>query len=282
MSLLPDVPQKMSDVDLVVPRERYLECQDIAVAHGYSVEGYWSHSVEVRENGEQCADLHWCMFKANVHKDEPTALIVDRGAEVSYHGASLAVPSPDDTLLGILVNAASNFIMGQNGKGPITWLADCIDLVERYDISFDTVAKRAGEYGVAAELRVALVLAERFVPGLFSELSGAVGGDIDSRTVRRIKSGLRCFLVSDEEYQRFSSPRHLVHAMRLIYHENACSYHLGDPGSQVVASYVGLMRDRLKNYHGADHVWQLPGLLRERSQVWQERKREADRHAEVQ
>lgn len=274
MGLLPDVPQKMADIDIVVPPESFARCREALVDHGYDVTGFWSHSVDIDVAGEHCADLHWCMFKGNVHSGEPTSLIASRGTKVTKQGVTFAIPSAEDVFLNIVTNAAANFIMRQCGKGPISWMADCVDLAERHEVSFVTVVDHAREYGVLDHLGVGVALMRYFLPDAFPELYELVDSTIDLRSYRRMRACLRCLRVTDEEFMAYPAPLHLAHALRLIYHENACSYHLGDPTSEVVSSYVGLLRDRLENYDNINHVWELPGLVLRRARVWEERKRE--------
>ena len=282
MALLPDVPQKMTDIDFAVPKDRYAECLRVLEENGYSIDGYWSHSVDISVGDEPCVDVHWCMFKGNVHHDEPTEAIVQRGSKITKNGVTFSVPSPEDTFLNLLTNAASNYIMLQNGKGSISWLADCIDLSERYELSYATVVEHAREYGVLQELVIAAALIGHFLPDGFSELRTLAGGRIDRRVYRRVKAGMRCFAVSKDDFLASSAPRHLIHALRLIYYENACSYHLADPTPAAVRSYVSLLQDRLKSYDHIEHVWEIPGLIRKRAKVWAERKRGVQDHAEVQ
>lgn len=275
MGLLPDIPQKMADVDVVVPKERFDECRELLAERGFGVEGYWSHSVDVSDAQGNCVDVHWCVFKNNMHGEEPTQLIVERGTQVTSHGVTVSVPSPEDAFLKTVANAADNFILVQNGKGPISWLADCIDLSECYELSYPDVVDHALEYGALPELRLGLALARHLVPGIFPELEELVGSSVDERTFRRIRAAQKRFAVSDEEFTAYPAPRHLLHAFRLIYHENACSYHLGDPAPKVISSYVGLLSDRLRNYDNIEHVWEIPGLVARRAEVWAERRREA-------
>ena len=282
MELLPDVPQKMTDVDVVVPKDRFAECLQVLKEGGCNVDGYWSHSVDVSVGDEPCIDVHWCMFKSNVHSDEPTDRIRQRGRQVTKSGVTFCVPSPEDTFLNILTNAASNYIMLQNSKGSVSWLADCIDLSENYELSYATIVDRACEYDVLPELSIAVALMGYLLPGYFSELHSLVDGPIDRRVYRRIRAGQRCFAVPNEDYMAFSAVHHLAHAFRLIYYENACSYHLDDSQGEVLTSYVGLLRDRLKNYDRINHVWEIPGLVLRRAGVWKERKQEAQAHASIQ
>ena len=281
MALLADTPQKMSDIDIVVPKERYHECLGVLRERGYETEGYWSHSVDISAGGKPCADIHWCMLKNNVHHDEPTGLIAKRGSRVEKNGVTFAIPSPEDTFLNIVTNAASNYLLLQNDKGSVSWLADCIDLSERYALSYSTVVSHAVEYGAIDHLVVGAALMERFLPDAFVDLHGLINQNIDAGTYRRISSGIQCFKVPNDDYAAFSAPRHLAHAFRLIYHENACSYHLGDPAHETLAAYVGLLRDRLMNYDQISHFWEIPGLVRRRAVVWRERKGEMDGTAKV-
>ena len=275
LGLLPDVPQKMADVDIVVPKERFGECRELLAAQGFGVEGYWSHSVDVSDAQGNCVDLHWCVFKSNMHADEPTRLIAERGSLVTSHGVSAYVPSPEDAFLKTVANAADNFVLIQNGKGPISWIADCIDLSERYDLSYRAIVDHAVEYRALPGLRLGLALARHIVPGVFPQFDGLLDCTVDERTYRRIRSAQRRFRVSDEEYAAYPAPKHLLHAFRLIYHENACSYHLGDGTAAVVSSYAALLADRLRNYDRINHVWEIPGLVARRAKVWAERRRGA-------
>lgn len=160
---------RVTDIDVVVPKERFQECRQLLRDNGYDVSAYWSHSIDVGDQGEPCADLHWCVFKGNAREVGQTDLVVARGSHVTKQGVTFAIPSAEDTFLNILTNAASNFILAQNSKGSVTWLADCIDLSERYELSYSTIAEHAREYGVMPELRIALALVGYFQPNAFPE-----------------------------------------------------------------------------------------------------------------
>jgi hypothetical protein len=272
----------MTDFDVVIPHGRVDECCQMLARRGYDVQGFWGHSVDIDDHGEGCVDLHWRVFKENIHHDEPTELIAKRGSERSSHGVTFSIPSPEDEFLKIMANGAGNFVLRQNDKGPISWLADCIDLSERYELSYEDIVTHAREYGATTELEIAVAIARRFLPTTFHRLYGLVGGGVSGRSYRRVKAGMKCFEVPDEKFHSYSAPRHLLHALRLIYHENACSYHLDDPAPEVVSSYVRLLWERLKNYDHIDHVWEIPGLVLRRAKVWRGRKERMREDAQVQ
>ena len=271
LGYLPDIPQKMADIDVVVPQERYEECFNAIVAHGYDVPGFWAHSADIEDNGEGCVDLHFMMFKPNIHRSEPTDRIVERGTRMEKRGIAFTIPSVEDMFLQAMVNGADNYAMLDRAKGPLPWLADCIDLANRYPLSYRTIVDRAQEYGVTTHLQIAVAIMRLLIPNAFPELYSLVEGTVDARVYKRLKTNLKHFSVPKEEFARYSAPRHLKHVATLVYHKHVCAYHLGDPTPVVLATFPGYLWTRLHKYDRIDHLWELPGLVRKRAAVWRER-----------
>ena len=253
LGFAPDKPQKMKDVDIVVPKEAYGQCVGYAAEEGFTAPGHAMHSADlVKENGS-AVDLHYRLFKSNVQKDEPFRLILGRGRKIRRGGASFYVPSPEDMALHLMVNGLENYLTG-SGKGPVSFMADLVDLTEKERVSWEETAAHAKEYGVEAQFRVAAHLVGRFLPDAFPGLSEAASGGISKRTLRRLFALVRFPTMRRREMlalEKGDRLRYLVSSSAVSY---VCLYHLGDPLGEIL---IG-MPDMMKRWTRTEHLLAVP------------------------
>ena len=273
MSLLPDEPQKMTDVDIIVPRDLYDDCCALMESYGYECPDFVSHSADFKDKGKSCVDVHFCMFKSNVLHGEPQATMLARFSKVNRGGVEFYVPSPEDAFLNIMVNAVDNFMSLDASKGPLTWLADCIDLSERYELDYSSMIKHACEYGVESQMRVALALMKRFLPDSFSQLHSLGDEPVSLRIYDRIRKAVALVDITGDRALKYSTLKHMSYSLLLAYNEYVCHYCLDEPPWRTIVDFAVLTVRRLKAEQGVEHNWELPVAVYQRTRLWKERKR---------
>ncbi len=263
-ALLPDVPQRMSDIDLVVPEERYREAVRLAEEAGLTADPSM-HSADMRREGHGCADIHYRVFKENIRRPEPTDVIAKRGGTADRGGISFAVPSPEDAFLLTMVNAFGNF-MTASTKGPVSWIADCVDLADRYDPDGELIAAHAKEYGVFTQFCLAAQLLRCFLPDRFPALYAAAGAPVPARAARRIRAYLRLPKKTREELADGPVARRFIYRARSFMVSYRCMYHLSDPPAVLLRDLPGM----ILSWRGIGSMTELPREIARTVRRWRE------------
>ena len=267
---LPNVPQRIADADIVVARDAYNTCRELGFSSGYTTERYVPYSTDFAYEGHSCVDLHNTLFKSNVYRDEPLDLVFARGSEIKRQGARFYVPSPEDVFLHVMVNAAYNYLAADHGKGPISWLADCIDLAESYEISYADVVEHAREYGVWAHFQMAVVLMRHFLPDVFAELIERADVHVSHELLERVERSIGHLGGYHERAAKLSGAQRMVFAGWYICAEHLYNFHMDDPLSVAVADFPASLKKRLKTLYGVEHITQVPALVGQRVQAWRQ------------
>ena len=268
--LLPGVSRMMSDVDLVVPEERYAESVQIAADAGFDTSGHAMHSADIRKDGRGCADIHYRLFKSNIQKKEPDCFRSDRIETVTRGGVSWYLPSPEIMFLHLMVNGLENMLSGSH-KSPLIWMADCVDLAENHPLSFEAIAGKADAYGVRPQFRVAVMLLQRFLPETFPGLYREAGGGVSRRTVRRMTAVLRSRTLTKQEQLQLSPAQRAVYLFHISKREYAGLYHPDDPAVRMLAETP----DLLKKWIRAGRYSEIPKELREILKKWKKQREDS-------
>ena len=275
LALLPDIPQKMYDVDAVVLRSEYERSCALAVERGFEHDYYVAHSADFRTGGRACVDLHYTVFKANIQGEEPTDAIFAHGTRVERGGAIFLVPCPEDAFLILMVNIVANYLSRELPKGPVTWLADCYDLAQRYELSYADIVSHAREYGVLAEFKVALALMRSYLPNAFPGLYAAAEGcEIDAALLRRVERCVRELAQAGRPDTGFSAFEHLRRVATYTYAKYRGFYCLDGSPLQAAGGYCTYLWRTICASEGIKHVWELPRAVHHHIQTWSKREQE--------
>ena len=265
--LLPGISRMMSDVDLVVPEERYAESVRIAAETGLDTSGHAMHAADIRKDGRGCVDIHYRLFKSNIQKKEQDCFRSDMVKTVARGGISWYVSSPEIVFLHLLVNGLENILYGSH-KSPLIWMADCVDLAEAFPLSYKTIAKKAEEFQVIPQFRAAVMLLRKFLPDSFPGLYGETDGGISRRAVRRMQAVLHTEKLTKEEQYRLSPVQRAVYLFRVSKREYAGLYHPDDPAFILLAGTP----DLLKKWVRAGRYTEIPKELREILMKWKKQR----------
>jgi hypothetical protein len=158
-----------TDVDLLVPRERALEAWRVVEARGYAptpaIASRW-HARWIGCSNEQLfaipdrellVDLHWQLYIAGYHFDQPQAELRQRLAATSLGGLAVRTLGPSDTLIFLLVHGA------KHEWEALGWLADVAELVRSTRIDWELVARWASGPGRGRLVHLGLQLAARLL-----------------------------------------------------------------------------------------------------------------------
>lgn len=115
------VPRIMSDMDLLVPEERFEDAVRILCATGGTEAGYSAWSVHI-ENGIASIDLHRWLFK---HHGEKGENIWERAVPIDFYGRKMYVPSPEDMFVHQLDTRARAIFVFEAETRRMRWLYDC-------------------------------------------------------------------------------------------------------------------------------------------------------------
>ena len=275
LALLPDLPRSMTDIDLVVPKERFKESCAAGLAEGRTADDKYMHSVDLHYQNRSCVDLHDTVFKNNVLKDEPTEKILLDSTETERQGARFFVPCPEDAFLITMINAVGNFLQGTD-KGPVSWLADCIDLADAYTLDYSRIIHRAEECGITPQFTAALALMRRFLPEKFAELYQSAADPVSRRSVKRMRKFLKVQLDTPEDLSGLVFPVRAYRRLRFLKAYYTGMHHLDDPLPVILKDLPVMM----KRWRRVEHLYQVPADLIKVGRKWKKEYKEAE-HAEI-
>ena len=273
--LLPQIPQRMKDIDVMVPEARYHECIQLAVDAGYQVPGHAMHSADIRKNGESLVDLHYRMFKDNAQKNENTELILSHAIHIQKNGLELLVPCPEDMFIHIAVNALENFAAGSS-KGPLSWLADCIDLSEKYPLDTEMILRHAEAYEVSTQFAIAVHLMQRFLPKTFAPLYGKTA-EVSDKSVKRLQQMMDFPRLKKAEMHALPIVKRMLYLTEMSRVDYIGIYHLNDTTWEVIRD----IPDMMKKWTRCDHLYQVPYACIRIINKWRRQKKES-RHVQIQ
>ena len=268
--LLPDVPRRMTDLDIVVPADRYKESYETALANGYHTVSNVMYSIDLHKGDRSTVDIHHSMFKNNFQTDEPAELILNDASEHQRNGAVFKVPSPEDTFLMTMINAVDNFLQGSD-KGPVTWLADCLDIAERYPLHYETMMEHARAFHVWPQFQTGVLLMQRFLPGHFSELHRITDTRIHTKTIKRMERLLKCRDLTQEELKGKPLPVRAWHRIGFLSAYYIGIHHLDDSTITIIRAFPGM----LKEWQRVDRASQLPHAFLNTAVRWKKERKEA-------
>jgi len=166
--LRPGSTRAMFDVDFAVPPDQLDEAVRLALNMGFKNTHArpLSHSVDLLKAPNIALDIHRFLTKNEQHKTAVTdRAIWSRATQVTAFGAVVLMPTPEDLLFLLLVNAYHNICHLHNFHGNFMWLFDCAHILrEKPDFNWDIVIDNAEKNGQSYQLRVMLELFRHFLP----------------------------------------------------------------------------------------------------------------------
>ncbi len=210
-SLLPEQPRRMRDMDILVPKEYYAECIRIAQESGLEATKS-DHSTDLQKDGKNCLDVHYCFFDNTIRLPEPTERVWMRATSTEKSEVCLKIPCPEDSFLLVLLTALLDFLSGSR-KGPIIWLADCVDLAEHYPLSYEDILRQAELFSVRQNLSAALLLLRYFLPDAFPELV-RLAGEPSQMVLRRLSLILSGGILEPGEIKKLSARERFSYQFR--------------------------------------------------------------------
>ena len=166
----PDFPRWITDIDLMIPEDRFDEALKIATGLGYGFPTACEHSVDLYEPGtrEGVVDLHRYLELGTSRERAFNEGLFERGREVSTgSGAVCLLPSREDLVFVELVNMFKNLTKDQARQSTMAGFFD-IDYLVNAGESFDwaTVSGNAEKTGTGAQVRIVASLVSSFLPDL--------------------------------------------------------------------------------------------------------------------
>ncbi len=265
-SLLPEQPRRMTDLDLLVPMGLYEESVRMGEESGL-VANIVDHSTDLRKDGKNCLDIHYCFFLSAIHQSEPTEEIWARAVHMEKGGIQFEVPCPEDSFLLVLTTALHDFLTGSR-KGPIIWLADCIDLAERYPLSYEDIVLQAERCSIRQNLSAAMLLLQYFLPGAFPELVRLVGEPTQT-VLWRLGRMLDYKSLDPMEYKKFPARKRFSYRLRGFNLSYLRQFPLDTPMRELLRKYPAVFM----SHFGISSAAKLPAEFFRRIKKWnQERK----------
>lgn len=166
--LRPELPRVMEDIDFIVPEERHAEAVRIAENAGF--EQKWEHapehSVDLIHRDKKCLiDIHkfpYLKYGSNIN-----ALLFGRAKKIKAYGVDAFIPCNEDMVFITLTALLNNLIEKTSIKGVLYGLFDYQYLVtSKSDFNWDIVIDNARRTKTTLDVRLALEIIERLVPGI--------------------------------------------------------------------------------------------------------------------
>jgi hypothetical protein len=163
--------RSMSDVDIMVPRERLADAEELFLEHGYGPRPRpdlaercsWSnHLPKLSKTGAPVFEIHWGIERPT----SPFRIDLDalwaRSSTVMLEGVPVHLLSPEDLLLHLVLHTSYHHRFDRSAfKG----LADIHAVILRHgaDIDWQVLAARAVEWGASGFAYVTLTLAAQLL-----------------------------------------------------------------------------------------------------------------------
>ena len=263
LSLLSDLPRKMADIDFVVPEEKRLACWKAAYAAGYHTREFGMHSLDLHLGNRSAVDIHCIMFKSNLQKPEPVELLQKDAAVLERQGVRFSVPSPEDAFLMTMTNAVDDYLVG-SGKGPVTWIADCADLADRYELDYAKIAEHAEAFHVQTLFRIAIAFLQRILPERFRDLCCLADAPVSRRAVRRCRALLKAKAYGQPNIRNLPVLQRAWRRMKYIRTVYAGLYH---PDDSMLTLITGIP-DMVKKWQKTESLREVPDHFISTAKRW--------------
>lgn len=140
------VPRIMSDMDLLVPEEKFEQAVRLLCASGGTDGGRSAHSIHI-VNGISSIDLHCWLFK---HHGEKNVKIWEGGwtLPVDFYGRTVYVLSPEDMFVHQLDTRARAIFQLEAESRRMRWLYDCRRICEEKNFDWELVMQRIRQFHI--------------------------------------------------------------------------------------------------------------------------------------
>jgi hypothetical protein len=177
--LRPELPRVMEDIDFMVPKEKYAEAVHIAKSVGFeykfehtinhNLERDTVHSADMIHRDKKCLiDIHRCpnlKYGSNI-----STQLFARAKKINAYGVDGFIPCHEDLVFITLTNLLTNLSEKTSIKGVLYGLFDYTYLVNnKADFNWDIVIDNARKTKTTLDIRLALEIIERLVPGIMPE-----------------------------------------------------------------------------------------------------------------
>lgn len=136
------VPRIMSDMDLLVPEDKYEQAIKLLCASGGTEGGRSMWSVHII-NGLASIDLHKWMFKHHGDKNEN---IWERAVPIDFYGRTVYVPSPEDMFVHQLDTRARAIFVYEAEARRLRWLYDCRNICMKDTFDWKLAMQRIKQF----------------------------------------------------------------------------------------------------------------------------------------
>jgi hypothetical protein len=169
--LRPELPRVMEDIDFMVPKEKYAEAVHIAESAGFehALERDPEHSADLIHRDKKClVDIH--KFPNLKHGSNINTQLFARAKKINAYGVDMLIPCREDLVFIALTNLLHNLVEKTSIKGVLYGLFDYTYLVNnKADFNWDIVIDNAHKTKTTLDIRLALEIIERLVPGIIPE-----------------------------------------------------------------------------------------------------------------
>lgn len=170
--LRPDLSRAMSDIDILVPENKYLKAIEICQDLDYRLEIY-VHSIDIHEPSSDAGimDIHRYIDMKNRKERALNKWLFKRANKAKYNGIDILIPSNEDLLFLSLINLALNLQAKTSKPSTLYVLFDCKYLIEQPNFDWDIVIKNIKLTKTADKIAFAIKFINSIVPDLIpSEL----------------------------------------------------------------------------------------------------------------
>lgn len=160
------IPRIMSDMDLLVPEDKFEQAVHILCAGGREAkpEADWSRHIL---DGPASIDLHKWFFK---HHGEKNENIWERAISIDFYGKKVYVPSPEDMFVHQLDTRARAILDSEAEKRRMRWLFDCRKICTKAAFDWKIVMQRIKQFDAEVTAYFMLPIFAECFPELCGQL----------------------------------------------------------------------------------------------------------------
>ncbi len=162
-----------------------------------------------------------------------------------------------------MTNAVDDYLVG-SGKGPVTWMADCADIADRYDLDYAKIAEHAEAFHVQTLFRIAAAILERALPERFGDLYCEAGSPVSRRAVRRCRALLKAKEYAQPKIRNLPVAQRAWKRMKYIGAVYAGLYHPDDS----VLTLISGIPDMLKKWQKTESLREVPDHFISTAKRW--------------
>jgi hypothetical protein len=170
--LRPELSRRMSDIDIVVPREHFDQAVQICESLGYlRTELEARHSVDFHTETENAVDMHHSLFGASKYVALFEKKLFKRAAKSRAYSVDFLLPCHEDLFFFVLTNFTKNLHHKTSLKGLYFALCDSNFLQsDKFNFDWSIVRENAKLCTKEHEVRFAIEFMNMIVPGIVPDI----------------------------------------------------------------------------------------------------------------